>query len=404
MRSEPPQLIHLLLVCDYSLRYLGGAQTALLRQAEAVIRAGGKVTVLAPDSAAVVLPAGVVGVEPPKTRVLPGAQLPLFRRNGSLERLLSDTLHERKITAVMNHSEYGLAATAAVTAKRLGIPVMHTVHTFFWRAPAVVAPLSGILRLLASMLTGLPVHRGRLAARRFDSALRGVTLSCALLADMIISPSAHQAQRLRDAGAKHVSVVSNVTDSTIAAVKPPTESPLRLAWVGRFAPEKRLEVAVEGTLKALAARGENSMQLRIAGGDPNKRMRRKTAKFPAIMWLGRITPAEVDVLLDDSHALLLTSYGFDNQPMSALEAFNRSRPVILVDPALETEFEGSALLTKNPDSEGIANTLITLIDDQSPLVTASRAAVEFSKRTTAEIHVESLLQIISGIKFELGSR
>ncbi|MGB3375572.1 MAG: hypothetical protein WBA87_10585, partial [Microbacterium sp.] len=51
MPEEPVTAPAVLMVCDYSLRYLGGAQTAFARQAEALVGEGVPVVVLAPDAA-----------------------------------------------------------------------------------------------------------------------------------------------------------------------------------------------------------------------------------------------------------------------------------------------------------------------------------------------------------------
>ena len=63
-----------LIVCDYSLTFLGGAQTALMRQAEALHAQGAKVAVMAPGVTSIAFSAGIEAIEPPKTATLPAIQ------------------------------------------------------------------------------------------------------------------------------------------------------------------------------------------------------------------------------------------------------------------------------------------------------------------------------------------
>lgn len=396
--SSTPAPPHLLIVCDYSMRYLGGAQTALIRQAEALAHNGFRVTLLAPGASGLRLADSIDLVEPPAVRTLPIAELPLFRRNDVLEAWVEAIIVEREVTAIMLHSEFGLTATTTAVAKGRGLPVLHTVHTFFWRAPVIAAPLAPALRALYRRLTGFPIVSARLANRAFDQALRQLTLSTAMQADVVLSPSSHQAERLRAASLPRVEVVSNVTEAVGPTTEVTTASPLKIAWIGRFAPEKRLPQAVAGVLLALEELGHGALELRIAGASPNRALARQTSHHPEVHWLGRLTAAQISDLIDSSDAVLLTSLGFDNQPMAALEAFSRSRPVVLVDPVLEQEFEGAAILTQSPEVAGIGRTLSALARDPAALGVATHAAQRFARRTTAAAHAAAIRTIIQSVE------
>lgn len=398
--SSTPTAPHLLIVCDYSMRYLGGAQTALVRQANALVRNGVRVTVLAPGASEITMDPSISVVEPPLARTLPVVQLPLHRRTPFLERWVATLVTQHEITAVMVHSEFGLTATAAVVAKRLSLPVLHTVHTFFWRAPWAAAPFAPLLRRLYRRLTGFSVSTHKLTGRPFDSALRQLTRTMALHADVVVSPSAHQAARLEAAGVPNVAVLSNVTESSSPTLPAPPTQPLTLAWIGRFAPEKRLPQAVAGVCQALDRLGAGRVELRIAGATPGRSLLAQTRNRPEVHWLGRLDSDEVTTLIDHSHAVLLTSLGFDNQPMTVLESFSRARPVVLVDPVLEREFEGAALLTDSPEAAGIAATLCALAEDPDALATATAAASRFAERTTMAAHAAAVFALVEKVTSE----
>src|SRR5690606_22817273 len=70
--------------------------------------------------------------------------------------------------------------------------------------------------------------------------------------------------------------------------------------------------------------------------------------LPGVTFHGAVPGERVAALMDAADAALITSLGFDNQPMVALEAFAHGRPVIVSDPVLGGEFGDAALLTPTP--------------------------------------------------------
>jgi glycosyltransferase involved in cell wall biosynthesis len=379
-----------LIVCDYSLTFLGGAQTALVRQAEALSAQGAKVAIMAPDVSRISLSKGIEKIEPPKTATLPGIQLPLFRQTPKLLNFVAGVLDDFAPDAVLSHSEFALVNATIATAKALSIPTMHTVHTFFWHTPRLSAVMAPLGKAFYRHATALPLTALKLAQNPMDSALRNMTLTTCLHADLTISPSAHQAEKLRAAGVKNVEVVSNVTETKGTPSKLPAGKVLKLAWIGRFSPEKRLDVALDGV--ALA-----KTKLEVAGLDP-KLIELHIAGGPARdgndhVWHGTLTADGVSKLLSSSHALVMTSLGFDNQPMVILEAFAHARPVILCDPVLGKEFGGAALLSATSDAEGLASLLFDLVKERVDLTAKAAAATKAAAGATSKVHASRLAEI-----------
>lgn len=197
------------MVMDYSLNYLGGAQSAFLDEADALSEFGHEVSIVAPgtpDSAwANRWEGSIFGVKPRGT--IPVVDLPYIPNSRQLRNSLADFFERQNISVVHVHSEFGLAHAAAEAAHSLGIPVVFTVHTFFWEArlpkpldrAAAPALRRGLLGLTGRRITGEDVTGSPLAAAEVDATLRGATLTLAKLADTVVSPSAHQARRLREA-------------------------------------------------------------------------------------------------------------------------------------------------------------------------------------------------------------
>lgn len=395
--SEPPTVM---LVCDYSLSYLGGAQTAFIRQAEALAGQGWTVVVVAPgadkvDSLAAVT--GVVTVAPAVRYTLPGLDLPMLAKRKILTDMLSDLVVEHSAAAIIIHSEFALAAAALETGRARGIPVLHTVHTFFWRAPAALSLVAPAVTWFHIRLTGLAAGTGYRGSSAINNALRNMTLRVALRADVVLSPSRHQAQALRDAGAQSTRAFSNVAEP-VHPVESRTDAaaPLVLVWAARFAPEKRVDVALDAMRIVREELGQGRVHLHVAGGTHRPQ--------EDVTFHGRVPGARVSELIAQSDAVLITSLGFDNQPMIALEAFTRGRPVIVTDPVLRDEFGAAAIGTAEPDARGLAASVISLARSREELGAAGRAATAYALAHQPHAHAHELQSAITEAAGRLADR
>ena len=392
MREQDAAGAAVLMVCDYSLKYLGGAQTAFVRQAEALAGEGVPVVVLAPDADALTSDAAqhppLVTVAPPRRGTIPVLDLPLLGRARDLEPLVAATVRRHGVGAIVVHSEFALTAAAIAVGRRLGIPVLHTVHTFFWRAPAALAPFAPVVSRVHSALTGIRAGDRSTGSHPLNNALRTMTLRIAQRADIVLSPSRHQAEALRAAGAGRVEAFSNVAQP-LRVAPPASDGPLRLLWVARFAPEKRVEVALDAMRIVVDRLGEGRVHLDIAGGERRP--------VPGVTFHGPVPGERVGELMDAADAALITSLGFDNQPMVALEAFAHGRPVIVSDPVLATEFGDAAIGTPTPDAAGLAELIFRLEADRTLLDAPREGAVGYARDRQPAAHVARLQELIASV-------
>jgi len=368
-------------VCDYSLDYLGGAQTALLEQAKALRAAGLEVTVISPGRP--LRPGRREATPDHEVRLsarvtLPVVRLPVVRNTARLRRRLRTLLTDRAVQVVHLHSEFGIAAAAIQVARELGIPVVHTVHTFFWQTGA---PVQSVLRVAVPRLhrwvTGLPTADEVLAERPGDSALRNMTLAVARAADRVISPSAHQGRRLRAAGLSEVDVISNtLAEIPDASVLESVTAPLRLIWVGRCVEEKRILPFVRSAVAATHRLGPGRLSVTVVGdGDQLGAAEALAAQTPGVRFLGRLPHASIQQLLAAAHASVLTSFGFDNQPMTVVESIMALRGVIYCDPALTDGLQGAGIPALGSDEQVLTDALVAVADQPGPVLAASQAAV-----------------------------
>jgi glycosyltransferase involved in cell wall biosynthesis len=398
-----PTVSRIAVICDYSLGYLGGAQTALLEEAAALVAAGAEVTIISPTADQVwqrVRPdARVDHVRVPARFTLPGLDLPLVINSGRLRRTLEMIFTERGIQVVHLHSEFGLAAAALQVAGVGQLPVVHTVHTFFWQAPSRgQAAVAALVRLFHRGVTGLPPTRQRLADRPADQALRNMTLTLARRADLVISPSAHQAERLSAAGVDRVRTIPNTVFVPPAArVLDRIDEPLRIIWIGRCVPEKRILTFVGAAVRAVHRAAPATIEFTVAGdGSQLEQARAIAADCPQIRFLGRQEHARIPELLQQSHLLALTSRGFDNQPMTIVEAVMALRGVVYCDTALSEGLAGPGI-SSPASEEALCDTFVDLARHPERVVEASRAAESARRQFTPEHHAASVLASYAGL-------
>ena len=108
-----------LITCDFALTFVGGAQNAMIRQAEALHAQGDHVLVVAANASKINFSKGIQVIEPPKTATLPNIDLPVFRNNAKLRRFARETIETFKADAVLSHSEFSLVAALTDVAREL---------------------------------------------------------------------------------------------------------------------------------------------------------------------------------------------------------------------------------------------------------------------------------------------
>lgn len=403
--AEPGHRIAL--VIDYSLEYLGGAQSAFLDEAALLRSRGHEVTIVAPWPRTVGRsePAwfarwrelGGTTVAVPYVLTLPGVDLPVVRNSTALRRRLEYEFAARRIEAVHVHSEFGLSAAAVSVARRRGVPTVQTVHTFFWQAPmprAIGRLAASGVRGFARWLRGFPSSRAHLADAPLDSALRGVTLGLGQRVDVVVSPSAHQAERLRAAGLSRVEVVPNALATADEPGEPleRIDGPLRIVWVGRLVPEKRILEWVRAVVAAVAILPPGALEVEIVGEGPLRAgAEALAAAVQGITFLGRLPREEVHGRMRDAHLVALTSFGFDNQPVTIVEALNARRGVLYVDPALTEGVDVAGIRAEGPDVESMSDLLVALAEDPARVVEASRNAERGAREFDPDEHVRRIL-------------
>ena len=365
-------------VTDYSLDLIGGAQRAMLNEAAALRAAGHGVVLVAPRPRHTHTLEGVpLWIDAPR---VPGIDFALITDSPDLRMHLRRRFLTHAVDAVHVHSEFGLALAATATAHALGIRVLHTVHTAYWpRVPSALGPLveHGLRRL-----TG-PVPRAS------GHPLLDRTVAEAHAADIVISPSAHQAEDLRRLGVRDVAVLPNCG---AGQAHPSMSSPagaLHVAWVGRCVPEKRLLPFVRAVRMAARRLPAGALRVTVAGDGPLLPVARLLgAGVPWLRLVGRLDPAGVRELLSTAHLAALTSHGFDNQPMTVVEAVRAGCGVLYVDERLTEGLDRAGVLA-SPDPASMADALVALAHDSAPVLAARAGATAGAALFDPALHAAS---------------
>ncbi|HEY9498233.1 MAG TPA: glycosyltransferase family 4 protein [Terrimesophilobacter sp.] len=391
--------MNIAIVCDYFLDFVGGAQTSMEQQRRALTAAGHRVTMVsaARDRGQLVQALDESLLVRPRF-ILPGVDLPIVANDAALRDELVARFRAASVDVVHVQTEFGLAHAAADAAAVLGIPVIHTVHTFYWSSEGTWhALLTGLVRRMLRHYTGAEIPRRKLSRRPLDNLLRNLTLAMALRATAVVSPSAHQARDLAVAGVTPPpAVVPNPVATSTTAVAPLTEEQVStpaFLWVARCESVKRPLVFAKAALRALEQTGDGFSVDFVGDGSEIGALRRLAAGQPLLRVHGALDNDAVLRLMDASSAVVLSSLGFDNQPMTIAEAVSRERGILYCDPRLSEGLSHAGYLSATPGVEGLADALVALVEDPELLLAMSRGAAEDAAEFSAVRFVERILAV-----------
>ncbi|GAB3623918.1 hypothetical protein GCM10027418_20020 [Mariniluteicoccus endophyticus] len=307
---------------------------------------------------------------------VPALGFSLLLNTPRLRERLAAAFTRHRIGMVHVHSEFGLASAAVAAARGLGLPVVATVHTFFWQGTREQQlPIRALAPFLSPLITGRKLLREPLADRAGDSVLRNVTLATARAVDQVVSPSAHQARMLERAGSAPVTVVPNtVPDAPDARPLDAVHGPLRVLWTGRFAAEKRILPFVAAARAAVDEVGPERLRVDLVGTGPQHAEAVALGAGEGLTFHGRVAHDEIPGWIARSHVTALSSVGWDNQPMTVAESVMGCRGVVYCDERL-TEGLDAAGIPAFGDDTVLRDRLVELACDPAPVVDASRRAL-----------------------------
>lgn len=296
-----------------------------------------------------------------------------------------------------------LSPSAHATLRRLGVPVVQTLHNYrlacanglFLREgrPCEECVAHGPWRAVR-----YGCYRGsRLATAVWAEATaahrrRGTWLECV---DRFIAPSEFTRRKLAAAGLPPERIV--VKPNPVPDPGPPGPPGRGALYVGRLSPEKGV-----GLLLDAWRRLPGEPELAIAGAGPDEAALRERARGIAhVRFLGEVPRERVPALLAQAAFVVAPSLWYEVSPVSASEAMAAGRAVVASDagalPEL-VEHGANGMLFRSGDAESLAAACRRLLEDAPLAAALGRAArARFEQELAPEASTRRLLDLYAEI-------
>ena len=383
---------------DSCLPYCSGVTYAALAQVRELCNRGHEVIVFRPKpgkhfrNQKVDLPPGATMRDVPFT--LPAPRLPELRLVIPTVLTTWKYLRKNRPDVIHVHTEWGCGWEGLFAAKRLGVPVVGTFHTFFAEPGYLKSLRLPTWQWIQSMVWNYAV---------------GFFNKC----DVVTSPSEAVRLSLVDHGVRGEPVlISNgiesppaLSDAQISALR--AEHGITgpaFIYVGRVAPEKSLDVLIDA-FKLVHDRLPNAKLVVVGDGPTKPQLDHQVAQLgleDAVIRTGFVPHGELIernlLMLGDA---FITASKTENQPISVLEAMAAGLPVIAAQAKglkemIDHEHNGFGF---EPDNvEECANRMLnfTVLDKQA-ISTMSEEARLFAQQNSLAASIDQL----EGIYFRL---
>lgn len=371
--------MHIAIMTDLYLPMSGGTEVSIDNQRRALEAAGHTVTIFTAEHPNVTPPDDIVII--PSIHFTTAQQETVRLSRPLATSFIVEELEERHVDIVHVQTDFGVGIAGVYAAKKLGLPLVYTFHTLLWKQiqtrnrSAKIAvhvfekPMQWRIKpgkdFKLPRLPGEPLYAYK--TRRHSCLI-------ASKADVVISPSTHMARRFHEWLPAQRIVVSPNFIAT-----PPRRTPLpdvpTFLWTGRMMPEKRVLDFCKAINLIPGYTAKPFQVIIIGNGYHLDDVTEWAADKPFVTLAGSVANDAVHGYVDRSSALVMTSHGFDNQPMVIAESIVGGRGIVSVDPDLLLDIDPEAGVYPSDSSpEGLAQQLADLIDHPEKLQVMSDAA------------------------------
>ena len=309
---------------------------------------------------------------------------------------IGDALSARPPVDVVHvQSDFWGAAFGYRFSAQHDIPLVHTFHNRLDVGVDAAFPFPGLLYAVL----------GRWQRWSLGGRFRGPSRTAydyfagyAREADAVIAPSRHFARVLAEhgvadrAGGSPAVIPTGVDDDVVTSVvKParPSSGPPRIAWVGRFSPEKR---PVE-FCNAVNLLHRDTVAVLVGDGalrDAAQKVAPRTAVFT-----GPLSYSDTLRTIAEADVLVQSSFGFETQGMTVTEALALGTAVVVVDADIANELPaGQVTVAKDLSPESLAVAIESAITASRRAPTASPAQRKAFLQSTLTIQTIALYQSV----------
>lgn len=397
--------MHILFFVDFHDSTMGGVQTSVRAQRQALEKLDHHVTVVCPaPTKNYNLAESTSVIEVPIVPLLRVNGFPVVRPSKKNLRFIKKRIAQLpKVDLIHVQTNIGVGILGVQIAREYKIPVVQTMHGRDDVIAETTYPIPVVTSCLASWLHARYVpHTHPIQAQGLSSAAAAaweVMIAHADAADWVTVPSQHFKDKFLQRGLqKQISVISNgLSNETLArfsaapAVRAKDDS-FKIIWCGRLSPEKRPFAVIEAFQKLeiaatleLYGKGSllDSLQQYLRSHDLENQVTIREG-------------SQIDVMraMRQSDVLVYCSSGFDNQPMVLIEATASQLPVILCDPDLiECVPTGGAVLTADTSPEAIADELRKLARNHASLRSMRQALKRNYDSVKQTVHTGEMVQL-----------
>jgi glycosyltransferase involved in cell wall biosynthesis len=307
--------------------------------------------------------------------------------NGSSGRRLQAVLNEAPPDVMHTHLIDGFSAAIWRTARRAGVPIVHTAHDYHLLCPR------------AFLLTkDWRICRQPGVACQFYRAWH---LRTTRYVDLFVSPSRfllHQ-HTLAGLAARQYAVVRNgIPLPRGGNTRPERKRIRRFLLLTRLTVEKGVRVV----LQAVASLPSTlEFELLIAGRGPlEQEVRQAAAEDPRVQFVGYVTGDVKAALLGGADCLLIPSLWYENAPVTAIEAAAYGLAVVAsrIGGLPELVHEGrNGLLFEPGDADGLAAIMCGLISGNATLPDLAAASGELAQQHSITNMVDAYLDCYEAV-------
>lgn len=307
----------------------------------------------------------------PSCKFLIRGVTPISRRPPIIEKWIMDKHPEIKNFDIFyTHHEVGCSIAGLRLGKKLHIPTVQVMHGREDMGETMLIPFG--FRTITAMLLNyshacfIPhhdkVHRDENLADTFAKAkMWTLMVNHANHADYVISPSEHMQRKLQHYGVKREIMIfpNGLDDQSFPAKVSPKSlksgEELRIIWHSRVSGEKRI-IPFFRALNQVT--GKYRLDVYGGGGDLKKAKRYAKNHRLNVYFHGPTDFKEVQTAIQNAQLDVLTSYNYDNHPLTLVEAEACGVPVFFCDPDM-AEFvpAGGFLVSKNESPAEMSETI-----------------------------------------------
>lgn len=398
---------------DVFLEVPGGIPSSINAQREYLAKNGISSVIFCPAKPGSKVPEGVFAV-PSFKHLRPGGA-PFSKRIKKVKKAILAVYPDFDFDLVHVHYEGACSLAGMQLAREFKKPLVQTMHgredvAAETNIPHPVKTLGGTLlcRLhRCGVSHQIKIKRDNyLAPTVVRAKMWTLMVNHANFADVVITPSKHFKDKLQHYGvSKPFYVISNaISDDVLKSSfkkvglnfdKPVVrkydgDHPLRLFWSSRVSKEKRMMPFLEALTTV-----KTPVFLEVYGdGNDLKRAEKyvKTHNLP-VKFYGRTDHTKMLERMKDAQLSVVVSYGFDNQPMTILEARAMGLPALICDPDLLEVTGKGGVLAEKPSPAAMAKAIDEVALRPGKLERKSKLCLSEREEVLQSIQIKKLIKL-----------